>query len=92
MVTLKIEGLVQVSVKENNLIKIYGQIDRIGGKSITVSVEAESSTCTAMKKWWLQHASSLCASTTTGRASQSPTTFGKSTPTVRLTAHRFRQP
>ena len=41
MVTLKIEEVLFKSpVKENNLIKIYGQIDRIGGKSITVSVEA----------------------------------------------------
>ena len=41
MVTLKMEEVLFKSpVKENNLIKIYGQIDRIGGKSITISVEA----------------------------------------------------
>ena len=52
MVTLKIEEVLFKSpVKENNLIKIYGQIDRIGGKSITVSVEA--------RKWGLDARSRL---------------------------------
>ena len=41
MVTLKIEEVLFKSpVKENNLIKIYGEIERIGGKSISVNVEA----------------------------------------------------
>jgi acyl-CoA thioesterase YciA len=41
MVTLKIEEVLFKSpVKENNLIKIYGEIVRIGGRSITVSVDA----------------------------------------------------
>ena len=39
MVTLKIEEVLFKSpVKENNLIKIYGEIERIGGKSISVNV------------------------------------------------------
>ena len=61
MVTLKIEEvLLKSPVKENNLIKIYGQIDRIGGKSITVSVEARKFHRTAMKKrWCAAHASFL---------------------------------
>jgi acyl-CoA thioesterase YciA len=41
MVTLKMEEVLFKSpVKENNLIKIYGKIEKIGGKSITVSVDA----------------------------------------------------
>ena len=41
MVTLKVEEVLFKSpVKENNLIKIYGDIVRIGNKSITISVEA----------------------------------------------------
>jgi acyl-CoA thioesterase YciA len=41
MVTLKVEEVLFTSpVKENNLIKIYGEIVRIGTKSITISVEA----------------------------------------------------
>jgi acyl-CoA thioesterase YciA len=41
MVTLKIEEVLFKSpVKENNLIKIYGEIVRIGGRSITISVDA----------------------------------------------------
>ncbi len=41
MVTLKMEEVLFKSpVKENNLIKFYGQIDRIGSKSITVTLEA----------------------------------------------------
>jgi len=41
MVTLKMEEVLFNSpVKENNLIKIYGRIERIGGKSITIEVEA----------------------------------------------------
>jgi acyl-CoA thioesterase YciA len=41
MVTLKMEEVLFKSpVKENNLIKIYGQIERIGGKSITIAIEA----------------------------------------------------
>jgi|TARA_B110000444_G_scaffold256732_1_gene293699 acyl-CoA thioesterase YciA len=41
MVTLKMEEVLFKSpVKENNLIKIYGKIEKIGVKSITVSVDA----------------------------------------------------
>jgi acyl-CoA thioesterase YciA len=41
MVTLKVEEVLFKSpVKENNLIKIYGEVVRIGNKSITISVEA----------------------------------------------------
>ena len=41
MVTLKVEEVLFKSpVKENNLIKLYGEITRIGNKSITVAVEA----------------------------------------------------
>jgi acyl-CoA thioesterase YciA len=34
------EVLFKSPVKENNLIKIYGQIERIGNKSIKIAVEA----------------------------------------------------
>jgi acyl-CoA thioesterase YciA len=41
MVTLKVEEVLFKSpVKENNLIKIYGEIIRIGTKSIKIAVEA----------------------------------------------------
>jgi acyl-CoA thioesterase YciA len=41
MVTLKMEEVLFKSpVKENNLIKFYGRIERIGGKSITIEIEA----------------------------------------------------
>jgi acyl-CoA thioesterase YciA len=41
MVTLKVEEVLFTSpVKENNLIKLYGEVVRIGNKSITVAVEA----------------------------------------------------
>ena len=41
MVTLKVEEVLFKSpVKENNLIKIYGDIVRIGNKSIKIAVEA----------------------------------------------------
>jgi acyl-CoA thioesterase YciA len=41
MVTLKVEEVLFKSpVKENNLIKLYGEVVRIGNKSITVAVEA----------------------------------------------------
>jgi acyl-CoA thioesterase YciA len=41
MVTLKMEEVLFTSpVKENNLIKIYGEIVSIGNKSITVQVNA----------------------------------------------------
>ena len=41
MVTLKVEEVLFKSpVKENNLIKLYGEVTRIGNKSITVAVEA----------------------------------------------------
>ena len=93
MVTLKIEEVLFKSpVKENNLIKIYGQIDRIGGKSITVSVEArkfnvysheEAVVCSTRLF--------LFVSTTTGRASPSPITCGKSIPTSACDSVRRRR-
>ena len=81
MVTLKIEEVLFKSpVKENNLIKIYGQIDRIGGKSITVSVEARKFNVYSHEELWCAARDScLCAWTTTERASPLQSTSGKST-------------
>ena len=60
MVTLKIEEVLFKSpVKENNLIKIYGEIERIGGKSISVNVEARKFNVYSHEEGGVQHASRL---------------------------------
>ena len=77
MVTLKMEEVLFKSpVKENNLIKIYGQIDRIGGKSITISVEARKFNVYSHEEDVV--CSTSFASTTTARASPSPSTSARS--------------
>ena len=91
MVTLKMEEVLFKSpVKENNLIKIYGQIDRIGGKSITISVEARKFNVYSQEEDVVCSTSwCLCASTTTARASPLPST---SAPSIRTSARDLGAP
>ena len=81
MVTLKVEEVLFKSpVKENNLIKIYGDIVRIGNKSIKIAVEARKFNVYSHEESVVTTTSwCLCASMRTAIHSPSPSMSRTST-------------